>query len=185
MTPPHPPANLADLRGVAQSGSAPASGAGGRRFESVHPDHAKSKGQPSKPTGWPFSYMSRRGCWVALLGGTCAISSCTKIQTARSTRGSSPWHETLGGWRIGHSAAPSRSFRISVALWAGLDRSSWPCPLPQFRSPCSFSCSCLPDGPAVASKRSSPICSKRTRCSASNSEDDGFGSPIVSVGGWP
>ena len=47
---------LTDIRrDVAQLGSAPAWGAGGRRFKSSHPDHI-----PKKATliQWPFLFMS-------------------------------------------------------------------------------------------------------------------------------
>ena len=62
-------------RGVAQSGSAPASGAGGRRFESCLPDH--SVRDPGVPSRMPGSLAF----WGSIAGGVVRTSTVRRLET--------------------------------------------------------------------------------------------------------
>jgi hypothetical protein len=64
-------------RGVAQPGSAPASGAGGRRFKSSRPDHLKST---KKATSKEVAFLNLCGNFYS---GCHLVAVCPKIEPLR------------------------------------------------------------------------------------------------------
>ncbi len=106
-------------RGVAQPGSAPASGAGGRRFESSHPDHSVQ--DPGVPSRMPGS----SSFWGSIAGGVARTSDVRRHATAllvpvrRGRPRARRVHASLPGATSTGSRPPSDS------LGMGTSRHAW------------------------------------------------------------